>query len=298
MTEQNLKVFSDDVALINSVIENLGYLKCTSDRSNSVIAAEKYGLCAGGKRIRPVLCLEFYKLFGGKEDISEIAACLELIHTFSLIHDDMPEMDNDSMRRGKPSVHAAYGADIALLAGDGLSLLPFEIISANALAGKISYETAVKLTSYLSCASGNMGMIMGQMLDIISEGQDVDIEFLKEMSAKKTGFLLMASAAFGAILAGAEQCDVKRAEEYAANLGMSFQIVDDILDVIGTESELGKPIGSDKIRNKNTFADVLGIDKAYELAQRYTESAVAQIKDLNGSQLLCELASDLVKRRM
>ena len=230
-------------------------------------------------------------------DISDIAICLEMIHTFSLIHDDMPEMDNDDLRRGKPSCHIAYGTDIALLAGDGLSLLPFEIISDKAKSGKISYETAVRLMSELSGAAGHRGMIMGQELDLCSEGIGADREFLTKMSSLKTGCLLKASCKFGAILAGCGDKEINAAETYAENLGLSFQIVDDILDVVGDEKLLGKPIGSDKERNKNTFADIMGIEKVEKLACEYTAAAVEAIKDYEGSQFLCELANSLLIRK-
>lgn len=285
---------SSDIEAVNSALKSCQYLSCDDEK---VIQAENYALSAGGKRIRPVLCMEFYRLFGGKKDISDIAICLEMIHTFSLIHDDMPEMDNDDLRRGKPSCHIAYGTDIALLAGDGLSLLPFEIISDKAKLGKISFETAVRLMGELSGAAGHRGMIMGQELDLMSEGISTDAEFLTKMSSLKTGCLLKASCKFGAILAGCEDTEVKAAEAYAENLGLAFQIIDDILDVVGDEKLLGKPIGSDKERNKNTFADVMGIENAEKLANEYTSAAIYAVKDYEGSQFLCKLAESLLSRK-
>ncbi|MCD8108093.1 MAG: polyprenyl synthetase family protein [Oscillospiraceae bacterium] len=297
MKPEHKAVFQQDVEAVDKYLMSNGYISASDNEEQKVIDAEFYALTAGGKRIRPVLCIEFYKLFGGKGDVTEIAACLELMHTFSLIHDDMPEMDNDDMRRGKPSVHCAYGVDTALLAGDGLAILPFEIISDKALSGDISPETAVKLINCLSKAAGNHGMIMGQRLDLISEGKQVDLKFLKRMSGLKTGCILSASAQFGAILAGADNDGVKKAAEYAENLGLSFQIVDDILDVTGSENELGKPIGSDEKRFKDTYATIMGIDAAYDEAKRYTEAAILAISDLEGSELLIELAYDLLERK-
>lgn len=290
-------VFQQDVEAVDEYLCQNGYISKSDSEEQKVIDAEFYALTAGGKRIRPVLCIEFYKLFGGRDDIAEIASCLELMHTFSLIHDDMPEMDNDDMRRGKPSVHCAYGADTALLAGDGLAILPFEIISDSALKGTISPETAVRLINCLSKAAGNQGMIMGQRLDLISEGKQVDLEFLGRMSSLKTGCILSASAQFGAILAGADEEDIGKAARYAENMGLAFQIIDDILDITGTADELGKPIGSDEKRSKDTYATIMGVDKAYEEAKRLTEAAVAAISDIDGSELLCELAYDLLDRR-
>ncbi len=290
-------IFQQDVETVDAYLYKNGYISKSDDEEKKIVDAEFYALTAGGKRIRPVLCIEFYKLFGGKKDITEIASCLELMHTFSLIHDDMPEMDNDDMRRGKPSVHCAYGADTALLAGDGLAILPFEIISDKALNGDISPETAIRLINCLSKAAGNQGMIMGQKLDLISEGKQVDLEFLNRMSSLKTGCILSASAQFGAILAGTSEENIRKAAEYAENIGLAFQIIDDILDITGSEDELGKPIGSDEKRSKDTYANILGISGAYAEAERYTESAVSAISGIHGSELLCELAYELLDRR-
>lgn len=296
MNVNNETILKNDIAAVNIALEKLDCLSKFGGDAQKVLVAERYAVLAGGKRIRPVLCMEFYKLFGGCGDILQIACCLELMHTFSLIHDDMPEMDNDLMRRGKPSVHAKFGSDVALLAGDGLCILPFEIISKSAIDNKISFETAARLINCLAESAGNSGMIMGQMLDIVSECKDVDSEFLTEMSAKKTGCLLKASCKFGAILAGADEKMLESAETYAENLGLAFQIVDDILDVIGDEKKLGKPVGSDRERDKRTFADVLGIEKAYELARQRTSAAVDAIIGYEGSEFLCELAVDLIER--
>lgn len=296
MEAKNKELFERELAAVNTALQSCQYLKHGDSETDKVLAAESYALSAGGKRIRPILCMEFYRLFGGMEDISDIAICLELIHTFSLIHDDMPEMDNDDFRRGMPSCHIAYGTACALLAGDGLSLLPFEIISDMCSSGRITAEVAVKLMGYLSKAAGSQGMIMGQMMDLYSEGISCDIDFLTEMSSLKTGCLLKASCVCGAILAGASEEGIKAAEAYATNLGLAFQIIDDILDVTGDEALLGKPIGSDKCRNKNTFADILGIQGAAQLAASYTDKAISAVNGIDGSELLCELASDLLLR--
>ena len=300
MNKKNQAQLSTYIGSVNKVLSEWEYLRYTGCYRDKVIEAEKYSVSAGGKRIRPVLCMAFYNLFGGEGDVSEIASCLELMHTFSLIHDDMPEMDNDSLRRGKPSTHAAYGADIALLAGDGLSILPFQIISENALDGKIDLKTAAQLTRILSEAAGHRGMIMGQMMDIYSEGRadEVSVEFLTEMSRLKTGCLLRASCLFGSILAGADDSALDNAAEYADNLGLAFQIVDDILDVTGDEKLLGKPTGSDLERNKPTFADILGIDKAKKLAASSTQRAISAISLYQGSEFLSELALGLVDRKI
>lgn len=296
MNADNKLIFDNEVKSVNKALAECKYLENSGSEAEKVISAEAYALSAGGKRIRPVLCMEFYKLFGGRDDIADIAACLELSHTFSLIHDDMPEMDNDDLRRGKPSCHIAYGADVALLAGDGLSLLPFEMISDFAAKGVISAETAIKLVGELSKASGSRGMIMGQMLDIYSENTSSDIDFLTHMSSLKTGCLLKAACRWGAILAGADDNGLEVADAYAENIGLAFQIVDDVLDVTGDEQTLGKPIGSDMERKKDTFASLLGADAATMLAETYTKKAIESVVNIEGSSLLVELAFDLLNR--
>lgn len=289
-----LKALSEKV---NNALYSIDLLKTNGNLPvEKVIEAENYALSAGGKRIRPVLCLAFYKLFGGEADITELACCLELVHTFSLIHDDMPEMDNDDFRRGKPSTHKAFGEDVALLAGDGLAILPFEIISDSALNRKISFETAVKLTHMLSSSVGNRGMIAGQMLDIYSEGREVDEEFLLNMSSLKTGKLLVASCLFGAILANADEQMLNDAKVYAKNIGLAFQMVDDVLDVTGDEAVLGKPIGSDKDRSKTTFVDIYGVEGTLDKARKLTVYAVNAIEKYDGNEFLINLAKYLTER--
>ena len=282
---------------INACLSSLDLLEYSDTPDDQVIEAEAYALSAGGKRIRPALCLAFYKLFGGTDDVTEIACCLELMHTFSLIHDDMPEMDNDDFRRGKPCVHKAFGVDIALLAGDGLAILPFEVISRSALNGKISYKTASKLIHLISSSAGNKGMIAGQMLDIYSEDKDIDDEFLIRMSLLKTGKLLEASCLFGAVLADADEQMLFDAKTYAQNIGLAFQMIDDVLDVTSDEKTLGKPIGSDKERNKKTFVDVYGIERTFEKSRELTEKAVSCIEKYDGSEFLIELARYLTERK-
>lgn len=287
---------------VNKCLLSLDLLKIFgTSPDEKVIEAESYALSAGGKRIRPVLCLAFYKMFSGcndiSDDITELACCLELMHTFSLIHDDMPQMDNDDFRRGKPSTHKAFGEDIALLAGDGLAILPFEIISRSALLGKISFETASKLVNLLASSIGNKGMIAGQMLDIYSEEKCVDEAFLINMSRLKTGRLLKASCLFGAILAGADDDMLSAAAAYAENIGLAFQMVDDVLDVTSDIETLGKPIGSDKERQKQTFVDVYGIDGTLNRAKQLTQIAVNAISKYNNHEFLLDLANYLTERK-
>ncbi len=287
---------NQDILSINKALNNCEYLKTENLPEEKAIDAGKYALSAGGKRLRPALCIEFYKLFGGTKDISDLAIALEIMHTFSLIHDDLPEMDNDDFRRGKPSTHIAYGVGTALLSGDGLCILPFEIISDAAKNGKISFEIANTLTNLLSKAAGNRGMILGQMLDTDCEEVMATLEKLIITSIFKTGCLLEVSCKFGAVIAKASNTEVQIAGEYGKNLGLAFQIIDDILDVTSSQEVLGKPIGSDKENGKVTFVDILGLNGAKKLAEDYTNKAINLIKNLPNSSFLCELAQNILER--
>lgn len=302
------KIFEDgisaEVSKINGYLYNVPELEIKENSPwEKVLEAEKYALSAGGKRIRAVMVVEFYKLFSGEisppPQVYEAACAIEMTHTFSLIHDDMPEMDDDDTRRGKPSTHIAYGTAEALLAGDGLAILPYEIIARLSEEGKISPETAVKLISVLSKNAGNKGMIAGQTLDLWSEGrhEEIDEPFLRKMSKLKTGRMLIASCVFGAVLAGADGEKLRDAEKYAENIGLAFQIIDDILDVTSDASTLGKPIGSDKERHKPTFADLLGISGAQKEAERLSGEAAGVLEKYPGSELLREYAVELCRRK-
>lgn len=304
MNELYSKIITFDAEKINGCLKSCPQLQVVeSSPWEEVLEAESYALSAGGKRIRPVLAVEFYKLFSGQSEapdwVYEASCALEMTHTFSLIHDDMPEMDNDDLRRGRPATHIKYGNAVGLLAGDGLAILPYEILSQMALDGKISAETAVKLINLLANGAGNKGMIAGQMLDLWSEERTdgIDEAFLRKMSGLKTGCLLMASCLFGGVLAGADEKMLKNAEIYAKNVGLAFQIVDDILDVTSDTETLGKPVGSDMDRKKPTFADILGIVGAKEEAVRLSKAAAEALSPYPGSGLLREFALSLAVRK-
>ena len=304
MNKEYEAVISSETAKINAFLGSCAQLE-SSDGSHweTVLEAEKYALSAGGKRIRPLLAVEFYKLFSGTDSapdfVYEAAVTLEMTHTFSLIHDDMPEMDDDDLRRGKPATHVKFGTATGLLAGDGLAILPYEILADMALGGRLDPLTAVKLTKLLSANAGNRGMIAGQMLDLWSEerADAVNEDFLKEMSGFKTGCLLTASCLFGAVLAGADDERCRSAEIYAKKVGLAFQIVDDVLDVTSSPEELGKPTGSDSGREKPTFYDILGEDGALREAERLSAEAAAELEKYPGSGLLREFALSLAKRK-
>lgn len=242
--------------------------------------AMSYSINIGGKRIRPILNIMTYELFkDDSETILPIAAAIEMIHTYSLIHDDLPAMDNDDLRRGMPTNHKVYGEAIAILAGDGLlneaANIFFDYLESNCS------PNVIKACSYIMKASGADGMIGGQLVDIISENKEIDNHVLHFMHRKKTGALIKASIVAGAILANATDEDIKALETYGEKLGLAFQIIDDILDVTGNEDKLGKPVNSDVDNNKTTFVSTYGIKKCVELANQLTEECMDLLKGIN-----------------
>lgn len=255
----------------------------------------RYSLLLGGKRIRPALLLEFYKANGGEGDNAvPFALALEMIHTYSLIHDDLPCMDNDDMRRGKPSNHKVYGEDTALLAGDGLLTLAFGVAASTK---GIPAERVVAAIKALSDLAGVNGMVGGQVIDLQSEGKSVSADVIEELNLLKTGGLLRAAAKIGAILAGADQSLVEKADQYGKSLGMAFQIVDDILDVTSSAEVLGKPTGSDQKNGKSTFVSLYGIEECRQRVDSLTNEALSCLDCFSGDTLfLKELTLYLAKR--
>lgn len=235
----------------------------------------RYSLLAGGKRIRPVIVLEFAKAAGGDMESAVDAACAaEMLHTYSLIHDDLPCMDDDDLRRGKPTNHVVYGECTAVLAGDALQAECFKILANSNLPA----ERVVKMVQYLSNAAGLMGICGGQALDIAGEGKSLNADEVSKIHSLKTASLLVACAKMGVAAAGGSDEQIKAAEEYAENLGIAFQIRDDVLDVISTTEELGKPVGSDDENEKSTFVTLFGVDKCLELVAEKTQAAIAAVK--------------------
>ena len=262
---------------------------------NEVIKAARYSLLNGGKRIRPVIMMEFCKLCGGNpEDALDFAVALEMIHTYSLIHDDLPCMDNDDMRRGKPSCHKAFGEDIALLSGDALLTEAF-FVASNA---RVSAEKRLNAISFLSTNAGVHGMIGGQVLDLSFEENKPDAAALQDMYMRKTGALLIAAASIGCISAGKyDQETLKSAAKYGYNLGLAFQIVDDILDVTANEEVLGKPVGSDDKNNKTTFVSLYGLSEAFAIAAQLSNSALDALDEIGGdTEALYEITNYLLDR--
>lgn len=258
--------------------ELLSYLPKNYKYEKNLISSMEYSLTAGGKRIRPMLAIEFAKLCGGtQEAVMPFACAVEMIHTYSLIHDDLPCMDNDDMRRGKPTNHKVYGEDIALLAGDALLTLAFQtILSEKALALNGS-EKCAKAGSVLAECAGAVGMVGGQTIDLESENKQITDELLRIMDIKKTGALISAACQLGCISAGANDEQLKAAADYALNIGIAFQIVDDILDVTSDTETLGKPVGSDEQNKKSTYVSLLGIEKCREISRELTQKAVSSL---------------------
>ena len=262
-----------------------------------LLEAMRYSLLAGGKRIRPVLPLKFCQAAGGApEQALPFACAVEMLHTYSLIHDDLPCMDNDDFRRGKPSCHKAFGEDIALLAGDALNSLAFEVLSDEAIAGVIPPERAIMLVSVLSKAIGTDGMIGGQVIDLRSEGKDIDLETLNVLQTCKTGALIEAACVMGVILSGRFEA-VPFAADYAKALGRAFQIVDDILDVTGSFEQLGKPIGSDEQQHKTTYVTLLGLERSQAIAKQLTVEALGHLRYFEDYEFLSQLTQELLTRQ-
>lgn len=240
--------------------------------------AMRYSLLAGGKRIRPALLLEFCGVCGGDQKSALPFACaIEMIHTYSLIHDDLPCMDNDSMRRGQPSSHVAFGEAQALLAGDALQAMAFETMLSPDSIAAVGAVRAAQAAGILARAAGAYGMAGGQMIDLQSEGKQISAETLIQMDENKTGALICAAAKMGCVLAGAGTTELHAAEKYSKSIGLAFQIVDDLLDVEGEQSSLGKPVGSDRENGKSTYVTALGMEKARGLVCELTAAATSAL---------------------
>lgn len=275
---------------INSALKE--YLPAADD---VVSQATRYSVENGGKRIRPALLLEFCRVCGGDYKKAVPFACaLEMIHTYSLIHDDLPCMDNDDFRRGKPSCHIAFGEEYALLAGDALLTLAFE----TAMKSNLSAEITVKAAKELAKAAGVMGMVGGQVLDLQNEGKKVGVSDLQKTDELKTGELIRAACVLGCVCAGADDKKIAAAEKYAHDIGIAFQIVDDILDVTSDEETLGKPIGSDEENQKSTYVSLLGIEKSRKTAEELTLNAQKALDAFDGDvSSLKDFAEKLKNRK-
>ena len=262
------KELTERISVIDKSLDN--YIATENNPQSLIYDAMRYSVFAGGKRLRPILMWETARIFGKDwDDVKPFACALEMIHTYSLIHDDLPAMDNDDLRRGLPTSHIKFGEDIAILAGDALLNKSFEIIAE----ADIEPKVAMKALKVLSTASGTEGMIGGQVVDLKSEGMEITLEQMQYIHSLKTGALIRAACTVGAILSDASPAEIQAIDEYALNLGIAFQIRDDILDVTGDTDDLGKPVGSDADLMKNTYITMCGLDKSEALVKEFSQKA-------------------------
>ncbi len=259
--------------LVNQAIDNIIGEPTASGR---IINAMRHSLLAGGKRLRPILCLASAEAVGGQmEDVMNAACAIELIHTYSLIHDDLPAMDNDHLRRGKPTCHVAFDEPTAILAGDALLTLAFEILSSSEIRNETHASKQLEVINAIAVAAGCRGMIEGQMRDMDAEGGSLlDQEALEAMHALKTGALIEASVATGAVLGGGDANYIQRLNVYAKNIGLAFQVTDDILNVEGDPHIMGKEVGTDQNRKKCTYPSIMGMEQSKQFAKKLVNNAL------------------------
>ncbi len=283
--------------IVNKALEK--YLPKENEYPENIMKAMRYSVLNPGKRIRPILLLNAYELCGGKKRDALFFACaIEFIHCYSLIHDDLPAMDDDDLRRGKPTSHKVFGEDMAILAGDALLTYAFETISnPKNISKNINQLNVLKSIHRLSNASGIYGMVGGQVVDVISENKKIEKSTLEYIHKHKTGALLSVSLEIGGILANADKKTIDVLKKYGECIGLTFQIVDDLLDIFGDEKSLGKPIGSDQNKKKSTYPFLYGIDKAKEDAFNLTEKAKKEISYFGKkSQVFSDLADFILNR--
>lgn len=279
--------------------ENLyEYFKEYLPQYKLIFESMEYSVKNGGKRVRPLLTMLFCDACGGDVNSAlPFAQAVEFIHTYSLIHDDLPCMDDDDYRRGKPSNHKVYGEAFALLAGDGLLTAAFERISQGCLQGLYDSETAISAVSALSCLAGGRGMIGGQVVDLLNENNpDADFETLQLMDSLKTGALIEAACVLGCIAAGADEDEFNAARTFAQNIGLAFQIKDDILDVTSSLEKLGKLTGSDTQNGKSTYVTLMGVEKCQALVEKLTDEAMNSLNEFDNNEALKTYAEYLAHR--
>ena len=268
------------------------YDRFQNEPQKSLFDAMGYSLFAGGKRLRPIFVYEFCRMCGGDwRSAAPFAAAVEMIHTYSLIHDDLPAMDNDDLRRGKPTNHKVHGEAMAILAGDALLTDAFTV----AATAELEPKAVVEAIQILSECAGSLGMVGGQVLDINSEQRLLTEQEVLDIQQRKTGCLISAACAMGAIAGGANEQQFDAACQFAAGLGLAFQIRDDMLDVIGTQEEMGKSVGTDE--KKNTFVRLYGLEKCEELVQKYTSISLQALDTFEDSAFLRCLATELTERK-
>ncbi len=274
----------------------LGEILGKFNSTQRIVEAMRYSLLAGGKRIRPILCMAAAESVGGiGEDVIHEACSIEMIHTYSLIHDDLPAMDNDNLRRGKPTCHKAFDEATAILAGDALLTYAFQILSSNSSLASVK---ALSVINTIASAAGFKGMIEGQMMDMASEGKQISLDDLKEMHYLKTGALIEASVVSGGILAGGSNSQIENLCNYAKNIGLAFQVADDILNVEGDPLLMGKAVGTDAARKKATYPSLIGMEKSKEMANELVKNSLHAIKTFDGKcKPLREIAGYIINRK-
>ena len=293
MTKNELK---EKTTQVNEIISR--YLMNVSGEEKTVYEGMNYSLLAGGKRLRPLMMKECYELFGGIsiEEIEPFMAAIEMIHTYSLVHDDLPAMDNDDYRRGKLTTHKKFGEDMGILVGDALLNNAFEV-ALRGIAQNGSGKKGLEALYVLANKAGCKGMIGGQVIDVETSGQPIELNKLLLIYEKKTSCLIEAAMMVGALMAGATREQVDIVEQIAHDVGVAFQIQDDILDVIGDEQVIGKPVHSDEKNNKTTYVTLCGIDEAKQAVERYTQRAQELLKSLPGNKdFLLGLVKYLIDR--
>ena len=280
-------------AFIEEYLKNF-YQEFKDEPQNSLFEAMEYSLLAGGKRLRPIFAMDFCRMCGGDwKNAAPFAAAVEMIHTYSLIHDDLPSMDNDDFRRGRPTNHKVYGEGLAILAGDALLTDAFMVASWAKLPRPEDMGLAISL---MAEGAGSLGMVGGQVLDIQAEERECTVQEVLDIQNRKTGRLISAACALGAIAGGADEEQFNAACKFAAGLGLAFQIRDDMLDVIGTKEEMGKGVGTDAA--KNTFVRLYGLEKCEELVQTYTNYAIDALDAFENKEYMIQLAKSLTDRRV
>ncbi len=285
-------------ALINEALQR--YVPRFTNFASRVTEAMHYSLFAGGKRLRPILLLSGAEAVGGQpEDYLPAACALECIHTYSLIHDDLPAMDDDDLRRGKPTCHKAFDEATAILAGDGLLTFAFELLTHPDLLARAPGERVLRVIGLIAKAAGISGMVGGQMADLLAEGRRVSPEELDFIHRHKTGALITASVVSGAILAGASPEEERALEAYGWAVGRAFQIVDDLLDILGDEKVIGKPVGSDLEKGKATYPALFGIEASRQKAIELVEEALAALSPFDHrAEPLRDIARYIVERKL
>ncbi len=263
----------------------------TSEPQEKLFSAMRYSLLAGGKRLRPIFVYDFCRMCGGNwQKASPFAAAIEMVHTYSLIHDDLPCMDNDDFRRGNPTNHKVYGEAIAVLAGDALLTAAFHQLAC----ASFSAESRIRAVEVLSSCAGETGMVGGQVLDIMSEERVCTEQEVLDIQSRKTGGLIRAACMMGVLAGNGSEEQLQKAAEFADHIGLAFQIRDDMLDVIGTAQQMGKAVGTDA--DKNTFVRLFGLEKCAELVKQHTDMAIEALSAFTDSSYMCSLARSLTDR--